>query len=47
MSSYLARMQMVRNHADYSEDSVGISEALRQLNKAKEMIELIQKVIEK
>ncbi len=47
MKSYLASMQMVGNRADYSDDQVSKNAARRQIDKAREMIEFIVKVVEK
>ena len=42
---YLMKMQLVRDRADYSSDRLGEKTALRQLAKANEMVDLIEKVL--
>ncbi|MDM8536248.1 HEPN domain-containing protein [Desulfobacterales bacterium HSG17] len=47
LKSYLMRMQLLRNTADYEYETVSKKDASVQLHKAEEMIELIKKEIEK
>ena len=41
--SYLIEMQSLRNRADYRHDSVSKNKAVIQMNKAREMVEMIEK----
>ncbi|MBF0103311.1 MAG: HEPN domain-containing protein [Desulfobacterales bacterium] len=47
LKSYLMDMQLIRNRADYTHESISQKLALLQISKAKEMMELIGKDIEK
>jgi len=47
LKSYLMKMQMVRDRADYSHDNVSKTEAYQQIRKAGEMIEFIGKELKK
>ena len=47
IKSYLMKMQMLRNMADYDYESVSKKEAAEQIRKAEEMIGFIQKELEK
>ncbi|NJL59148.1 MAG: hypothetical protein HC887_05370 [Desulfobacteraceae bacterium] len=47
MKTYLLNMQEVRNHADYSVEKIGKNLARRQLGRADEMVESIEKELGK
>jgi uncharacterized protein (UPF0332 family) len=47
VKSYLMDMQSVRNQADYTTESISRNLAHKQINKAKEMILLIERKLEK
>ncbi|MCP4111452.1 MAG: HEPN domain-containing protein [Desulfobacteraceae bacterium] len=47
IKSYLMKMQMLRNMADYEYESVSKKDTVEQIRKAEEMIGFIQKEIEK
>ncbi|MCP4344717.1 MAG: HEPN domain-containing protein [Desulfobacterales bacterium] len=47
IKAYLLDMQEIRNKADYSEKNIGEKTAGRQISRAKEMIELIEKELTK
>ncbi len=44
---WLMKMQLLRNKADYEPDPISKNDVRKQLQKAKEMIGLIEKEIEK